>query len=398
MRILLTLCTLVLSLNTMAKSGSEVGNGGDTIFCKPSHLNSFNGYYTLDFLLEYQTQKPISLKEESFEAYKTYIRTNLKRVYPEILPQFDDFFNALKNGESFNRVWESSVSKLKDIKDENIIRKIPENCLLDGKPQLIQTVIRKNLSGKINYKFDKNILDLQKEQSPLQYSFFMIHEWMWDSTRDVRVLRKINWFFHSQEFSEISREDFLKKLDQWELFTPKLSYCHRSAETQSYYNIDCSKTTSRDLKDIKSLHYINLYEQFLFPIGEFYGFSRVESLTIDRSNLKVILNPRLFSPLYSLKKLSLTNGRLVTLSSETLRDLTKLEILDIQGNNDFVLKSNFCDSLQALKVLKLSSDSKVECLPKNIEELYFDSRVAKEKLDMIKAFNSTVKVLYSNDF
>lgn len=389
MKVITVICSIFLTFSIFARrGGSEVGNGGDTIFCRSSALNDFEGHYTLDYLLEYQTHSGVLLDIDSFESYQKYIRTNLDRVYPEALAHFDDFFKSLDNGETFNRKWSRVQAGLRDIKDENIIRKIPRNCLSkDGKPVLIQTVIRTNSFGKIHYQFDKDILDYQRDNNPLQYSFFMMHEWMWDATRDVRILRKINWLFHSKEFATITRKEFLLKVELWKLFRPKLNYCHRSKATQAFYPKSCEEVNARELTSISELEYRDLDNDFLFPIGEFHGFGSVKSLVFENLDLNKTLGPRIFSPLYSLERLTLKDGRLRKLRYEVVRDMGNVNFLDLSGNVEFFLDNTACAHLKNLETLVVSKHFDLECLPKRIKSIILNAEPSlrfRSKLQLLK--------------
>lgn len=356
------LLSVIVSFSSYGEGGSEVGNGGDTIYCKQTDENSFYGYYTLDYLLEFRGNNVQLIKANSFQEYNLKIFNRLKLIYPELIPSFNDFFSALKWGESFNRIWNEANNGLTDIKDENILKLIPKNCLADGRPRLIQTVIRKFEQEKIQYYFEKNILDYQKKMNPLQYSFFMTHEWMWDFTRDVRILRKLNWLFHSQQFQSMTREELIKKFNQWRIFTPKVSYCSRSIYTRSYYPFrDCSLITARSLNKVKELNFSNLVKEFRFNFGELQGFGKVESIRLDNNNLQELLLPRFFSTNYSLKYLSLRNGQLKNLSSEITKDLSGLKELDLRGNPDFIFSTKNCKDLKKVKLIKVEPSVNLDC-------------------------------------
>ncbi|MCB0367559.1 MAG: hypothetical protein H6624_12705 [Bdellovibrionaceae bacterium] len=64
-----------------------------------------------------------------------------------------------------------------------------------------------------------------REDQPQQYSFLMIHEWLWDrvcrqeiggiwqtDSCDVHIVRDVNRYFHSQDFFEASSGEVKKHL------------------------------------------------------------------------------------------------------------------------------------------------------------------------------------------
>lgn len=101
-----------------------------------------------------------------------------------------------------------------DIQDEQIRRKLPQNCGLatDGNgTAVIQTVVRNKQPQIIRYEYDFETLnELQKR--PLQFSFLLVHEWLWDHSGDPQVIRWANQFLHSRRSEKLSPEDFKTSL------------------------------------------------------------------------------------------------------------------------------------------------------------------------------------------
>ncbi|HLE11697.1 MAG: hypothetical protein A2504_15635 [Bdellovibrionales bacterium RIFOXYD12_FULL_39_22] len=373
MKVLIALMT-VLYAHSLLAGGSLVGNGGDTIFCENNPKSPFLGYYTLDFLLEY---KDLDLADYSidttFEENRDNIRQLLEEKYPELLPHFDDFFGSLYLRNGVNRSWHEATGELIDINDENIIEQLPENCIRNKKPQIYQTVIRQSIYEPIRYNFDKNILVHQRIYNPLQYSFFLMHEWMWDFTSDVRILRKLNWLMHSKELQKLSRRELIEKFSAWNLFAPKLDYCERSKIIQAYFPKECEKISARDLSSVSAIHFDNIPEGFLFRFGDFYGFGKTSDLIINNtSSLQSMLPPRIFSPMYQLKNLTLVNDSLTILSNEILRDLKYLETLDLRENQGLVINEPFLN-LESLRIMKLTLPATLSILPPNLQELHLES-------------------------
>ncbi len=364
--------------------GSLVGNGGDTIFCTPSALNDFDGYYTLDFLLEYRTANPNLVEPTSLSDTINRLREIFGRRYPEILPLFFDFMNHVRKDEvGTSRRWLESSSSLVDIKDENIINQIPLNCSMikngERKPMLYQTVIRKGFFDPIQYFFSAEILNLQEQKNPLQYSFFMVHEWLWDLTRNVEVIRKLNWLFHSRSLPELSRDDLKTQFAHLGLFQVKLPLCERSLVVKKLFPKPCEQMELADLRVLNSIEMSSLPENFLFRIGDFYGFSKIQNLKIGSDDgifRQSPLHPRIFEPLYSLSTLALRGLHLMELSEEITRDLRSLENLDLRSNplGRIPVSLKNLTNLQTLSLTlwtqgPLQETRDIEALPRSLQVL-----------------------------
>jgi hypothetical protein len=72
------------------------------------------------------------------------------------------------------------------------------NVVDDLAIDVMQTVIRTERPDATIYEFDPKILSEFIEFEPLQYPFLLVHEWLWDLTQDVQIIRDINRFLHSE--------------------------------------------------------------------------------------------------------------------------------------------------------------------------------------------------------
>jgi hypothetical protein len=209
-----------MTINTFAKGGSDVGNGGDLVSCTPTAANSLDGMYSLDFL-EFSTAlgavQPAEVK--SWEESIMSIRRLFVDKLPELLPVFDDFVNNIRNeDQSRHQVWEPTDYALTEINDEDLplAVQIPANCHNGGKLQLVQAVIRQNPdftgSNLIVYKYMPKMFDKMANERPLQLSFLLVHEFLWSVSNNVDRNRRINWFLHSTEVKNMSRVDIISRL------------------------------------------------------------------------------------------------------------------------------------------------------------------------------------------
>jgi len=389
-------------------SGSYVGNGGDTIYCRPSTENSFNGRYTLDFLIEYKTiQQPlrpfIDISTTQLELADFF-----KRELPELYLSYQQYTLSLfKEYSELNRSWKVSNNGLLNIQDENIQKLIPTNCLKSqGETkslELHQTVIRDSISSNLIYYFDPILIDLQNI-NPQQFSFFILHEWLWDFTRNTQLLRKINWLLHSKELLNLSRQKILTIFDQYDFFLTPLEGCEKSFPFKDFLSRelgnDCSTWSLLKLAQFKEVAfstYSTSNSAMFFRPGDFYGFGRVEYVNMSKLNLMSHqIHPRFFSALYKLKNLDLSSNKIGTLSELVLNDLQKIETLNISFNP---IKIHVIDFRFFKKLRKLSltasqlSEVKEIKFPQTLKEIdvFLDDLSQKSVLEKFKNNFSSIQ-------
>jgi len=210
----LKLLVLVVLLMPVMGWCSEVGNGGDVVYCEKSEVNPFFGHMSLDYLATFQrgNNNEDVIDVDSWEISRHRILSVLDKKHPGLAKSFRLFlsFRGNSNDYSLIRVWEESGFGLTDLKDESLVNRLPENCLNveNGEPKVIQAVIRQaaKYDEFIVYKFDPRILD--HLSSPLQLSFLLVHEWLWDTTKDVESIRRFNRILHSEAAETMSKEKF----------------------------------------------------------------------------------------------------------------------------------------------------------------------------------------------
>jgi len=216
-RLVLTACLSLVS--TCAYAGIDVGNGGDLVKCVPHEANDLFGFYSLDYLIFARSKGPQPMPAQSWEESIFRIRRTLVDKIPELLPIFDEFANNILNEDQSRRqVWEPTDYELREINDEDLPAsvQIPVNCRDGGKIQLVQAVIRQKPeftgSNLIVYKYMPRIFEKMAKERPLQLSFLLVHEFLWSISDNVDRNRRINWFFHSEEFQKMSRLDAINRL------------------------------------------------------------------------------------------------------------------------------------------------------------------------------------------
>jgi hypothetical protein len=215
-----TAVTLLLCLNlaliaSPALAGFRVGNGGDLIECSDNPASEFRGRYSLDWLATYRKSNANAdlIPERDWQTILSDIGRRLAEVAPEAGARFENYRQLIYNQDpSKKRIWEEASFGLVDVKDEQLSHLLPRNCLRpDGKLAIIQAVIR-TTSTQINentpvfYRYSPDAIQSVHDR-PLQISFLMVHEFLWDLSNDVQRNRSAVRYLHSKSFFEDSIGD-----------------------------------------------------------------------------------------------------------------------------------------------------------------------------------------------
>lgn len=209
----------VLFVETAWPKAFDVGNGGDAVWCDPARGGSYRGFYALDFLATEGIfpEKPAEpVPALDLNASLNRIAALLRRNAPSLAPSFEDFLATLWNTSDFERkrIWEPAPFGLVDLPDENLVAALPPEC----QASIVQAVVRQNPEftgarpGKILYKFVPGFMQDLVVTAPVQASFLLVHEWLWDFSDNVDRNRRLNRFLHSRWAETLPPEEFRKVL------------------------------------------------------------------------------------------------------------------------------------------------------------------------------------------
>jgi parallel beta-helix repeat protein len=228
------LLILLVFASGTAWAGQDVGNGGDIIVCEKSESNELEGYYSLDYVLTYQS---LNLEEvNSLDASLERIGELLKSKVPELYLSFREFKADVYNPSYAKKhAWEAAPFGLIEIKDESIAVRLPDNCLKNDKINLIQAVIRlnPNYSGSETqiFKYMPSAIEKLNQERPVQTSFLMIHEWLWELSKNVDRNRRINRYLHSTSLTTQTSEEVFRELKGMGLTLANARYAFDSIQT-----------------------------------------------------------------------------------------------------------------------------------------------------------------------
>lgn len=196
----------------------EVGNGGDAVVCRAQAGSPFEGYYSLDYLLTYRQTGGLAAVP-SLDESLIRIGENIREKLPEFSAQFTEFKDLLRSSDfRFNRIWEEAAFGLIDIRDEQIVGLLPSNCKTGNQYSIVQAVIRQSAGpgvppGKIVYRYVPSVFSELEQSAPLQLSFLVVHEWLWDIVTDVETNRRLNRFLHSESFATLGTDDVRRTVE-----------------------------------------------------------------------------------------------------------------------------------------------------------------------------------------
>lgn len=242
----------LLTASALARGG-DVDNGGDSVTCRKSALNSFSGDYFIDFLAQYNPNK-LPVGAQTLEQSLDRIEKGLIKV-PWMVSSFKRFRADFLIERDYSRenIWESAEFGLVDVNNPGaLLPKPPANCT-----EYNQAVIRvqPGRSGlpadKRVFRYVPELIERLRSTDALQVSFLLVHEWLWRFDVNADQNSRINYLLHTDQLDKLSSDQLqtvlgnlgIKKplrLDPW---SPD-SCVHDSAYTRKLNEQRAGETTS----------------------------------------------------------------------------------------------------------------------------------------------------------
>lgn len=225
--------TILMIFSHTGFAGGSVENGGDMYRCSTSRLTpiSMPGdqylYFTYDYVEGLASDSPKSSYIENnltwFE-YEKRLLGILGLVAGDLYPSFLDFSKSidrisLSQSEIRNRRWIPNSSILGWTFYGNQ-RLLPEECIeQENFFSVTRSVLRveKSKNKKIEYRYDPVVMANIKSYMPLQFSMLMVHEWLWDHSKNGIKNRAANRFLHSREIDSMTRDEIIERLRSYEI-------------------------------------------------------------------------------------------------------------------------------------------------------------------------------------
>lgn len=228
-----TLLLVLVSTLTFATTSfaGQSGNGGDVITCQASSANSLSGIYVLDYVAAYDDQTvfldeathPLEQIWKNLSA-KGQLEGNDSKILREMAISLFNFY-TLAQDQIFKKtdyknyfVWMPQPFGIIDLKDENLVQIVPDNCttVVAGNRvvNVNQAVVREDHEYGSIFRYDPKVLKALQAKSSLQMSFLLVHEWLRRNLEDTRALRDITKLLHTKEFNEASAADMVLMIRQ----------------------------------------------------------------------------------------------------------------------------------------------------------------------------------------
>ena len=225
--------------------GGTVEDGGNAVFCSseaglddndlpginpPSVLGK---YYALDYARSIRRGR----RPEEFRRSADWAeaRDRLARILRDLSPRLDASFREFSESVEqlrlpgnraaahLRRRWVKErsfqiVQYVENYASERCLARIDEMPGVDIKGAIIsvrgylRTVTRRQRGKRVKYVYNAPLLDRLEENSALQYSMLLTHEWLWDHTRSLVVNQRVNEFLHLKETETLAPEEILRRL------------------------------------------------------------------------------------------------------------------------------------------------------------------------------------------
>jgi len=254
--------------------GSTVGNGGDLVECQ-NPVSQVKEYKSLDYLLTLRSPADTDqLTVHTLVESLSLIQNLLNKKIPELAPSFQNFVKFLWNESLSNPiVWEQTAFGIIPISDEEIgsAHRVPDYCRNDNKKEksisLIQAVIRlkerfSKTDAKRFYAYNPGLIRFVEKSDPLQISFLLVHEWLWDFSTNVERNRRINRLFHSPSFHSLSSENIKSQFQSLGFVLPD--------KTEALFESQFCQSTPSSIDEL-------LQKKDKFFIGRYQAFRRSRS-------------------------------------------------------------------------------------------------------------------------
>jgi hypothetical protein len=217
--------------SALAVGGATIiDNGGDKLTCLPDDalrdgpLPYFEGDYFLDYVLTFDRVVRASDDPTATDwpGLRRRVETILRDKMPAAAASFSRYADLVGNTDpAQERTWRAVREDLTDLKDEQLTETLPDNCehrdgtgrMVPNIQQLVRrTETRSETASRVEYAYDFDELERLRTESPLQYSYLLVHEWLWDFTQAPYILRSVNRLLHQKSAETMPAEAFRERL------------------------------------------------------------------------------------------------------------------------------------------------------------------------------------------
>lgn len=185
--------------------GVQVGNGGNLVQCQGE-----TSFQSLDFVLTRNLFGKNVRPANTTSSVDSFLRISklLHEKIPAKANSFDEFISQVRNQDEAKKYTWHPAPFTSSAPTE--IVHLPYHCSNGlGYSDIQQAIVRKvyfdGESEKIHFEFDTNLVDELQKRTVVQFSFLIVHEWIWNFTNDPVKNRKLDYFLHSTLFDKMTK-------------------------------------------------------------------------------------------------------------------------------------------------------------------------------------------------
>jgi len=209
---LLILFITVISFSFAKAGGVQVGNGGNIVRCQ-GESDFFSLEYIMTKNMYGNSVQPVQVRtlQDSLNRISNLIAQKL----PKLAPSFMEFVSQYQNSDS-SKTYLWHQADITPTPSENLF--LPSWCNNSfGTIDVLQVIARTiTIDSKnhvqVHFDYDPDMMSELEYTSTLQLSFLVVHEWIWNLTKDPKKNRKLDYLLHSTLMDSMTANEVAQEL------------------------------------------------------------------------------------------------------------------------------------------------------------------------------------------
>lgn len=229
---MVALISLLVGTQAFA-AGGVVNKGADIVYCVGTNVGP-DSYYSLDYAVEISR----GAKPDDFVQVNSWFDSmeKIKGILQQIDSRHSDLFsNFMASLEQIfpqkaavpnERIWRKHKGRPLPVHSIGDVYTIAFGCKFNlpiekSKGPFYRVIQRTQYHSAVVYQFDFRVMNPFFHAAPLQTSYLLVHEWLWDVTKDEEINRKLNAFLHSKKIDTMTADEIRAEWNR--LFLPDLN-------------------------------------------------------------------------------------------------------------------------------------------------------------------------------
>ena len=205
MRFLAAVAAVILFSQTVFAGPRVTGNGGDVVLCDGTYK-----FQSIDYVIGVAASSRFSVAPvENLASSFHRIGRLLREKSPRLGRSFSRFSYEFDSTAGGTRRYVWSATDEPDLGARDKIKEfllLPVTCKGSTTTPAIRQVVHRTRQGReVNFEYEHDMLF---SLEPLQLSFVLVHEWLWDFTLTTEQNRRLNVLLHSRDFDTLSPAAF----------------------------------------------------------------------------------------------------------------------------------------------------------------------------------------------